>query len=325
MASIQKFIHRGIAALRSPQGRNAAGFLVFVAISAILWCVLSLNEEEQRDIRMQLRITHVPDSVTLISKGPDALSVSLRARGTQLMKMTLGGTPVVTADFRAYSSQGTFHLAAADLKALVRNAAGGAQVSLVYPDTLSIPFTTQAGYEMPVKADCKVTPNPQSALVGKPKLSTDSVKVFIAPGYRLPDHYDAVTTEPLRLIGIGHTTTQRVKLIGPPHSRVIPDSVDITFEVEPMIFKSRKVVIEPVNVPANTKLITFPAQIDVFFMVPMSSYTNGNIRFRVVADYRTISQHSGSKMVKLSLRDVPQKLQNVQLSADSAEYIIERH
>lgn len=325
MASFQKLIHRGIAALRSPQGRNAAGFLVFVAISTVLWCVLSLNEEEQRDIRMQLRITHIPDSVTLIGNGPDVLNVSLRARGTQLMKMTMGGTPLVAADFRAYSRQGNFHLSSADLKALVRNAAGGAQVSIVYPDTLSIPFTTHAGYRLPVVADCKVTANPQSALVGKPHLSLDSVKVFTAPGHRLLDHYNAVSTEPLRLIGISHNTTQRVKLVAPPHARVIPDSIDISFDVEPMIFKSRKVVIEPVNVPANTKLITFPAQIDVFFMVPMSAYTNKNLRFRVVADYRGISQHSGSRMVKLSLRDVPEQLQNVQLSADSAEYIIERH
>ena len=65
-------------------------FMVFLAVSGILWTVLSLNEEEQSDIRMPLKITHVPDSVTMISLGPDALSVSLRAKGTQLMKMSFG-------------------------------------------------------------------------------------------------------------------------------------------------------------------------------------------------------------------------------------------
>lgn len=309
--------------MRSPRGRDIGMFMLFVAISAILWIVLSLNEEEQQDIRMPLKITHVPDSVTLISTGPEALSVSLRAKGTQLMKMTLGSTPTINVDYRAYRSDGSVRVSNADLKALARQAAGGAQVSVVYPDTLMLPYTTHAGYIMPVRADYKVTAGPQAALVGRPKVSPDSVKVFVANGADLPDNTHRINTEPIRLVGLEQTTTRRVRLIGPPLSRIIPDSVDVTFEVEPMIFKSRKVVIEPINVPSDIKLITFPAQIDAFFMVPMSAYTKGGTRFRVVADYRSIKP--GSRMVKLKLVDVPDKLYNVQLSADSAEYIIERH
>ena len=94
-------------------------FMVFLAVSGILWTVLSLNEEEQSDIRMPLKITHVPDSVTMISLGPDALSVSLRAKGTQLMKMSFGGAPTVNVDFRAYARKGLLQLNNADLRVVV--------------------------------------------------------------------------------------------------------------------------------------------------------------------------------------------------------------
>lgn len=318
-------LRRVVEALRSPRGRDALMFLIFVVISAILWCVLSLNEEEQSDIRMPIKIVQVPDSVTLISNGPEALSVSLRARGSQLMKMNFGGAPTVNIDFRAYARNGMLQVNSADLKALVRTAAGGSQVNVVYPDTLSLPYTTHRGYRLPVSADYKVTPGPQSSIVGRPRIVPDSVTVFVAPGYKLPDSYSRVVTEPLNILGLDKTTTQKVKLVAPPHTRVIPDSIDITFEIEPMIFKSRKVVIEPINVPQNIKLITFPAQIDVFFMVPMSVYSKGDVHLRVVADYNNIDTTGGSRMVKLNLREVPEHLQNVQLSADSAEYIIERH
>lgn len=325
VSPIHRYIHRVATAFRSPRGRDVLMFMVFVIVSAILWSVLSLNEEEQSDVRMPVKITHVPDSVTLISTGPDALSVSLRAKGTQLMKMSFGGAPTVNVDFRAYARNGMVQLNNADLKGLVRAASGGSQVSVVYPDTISLPYTTHSGYMLPVRADYKATPGPQAALAGRPKLSLDTVKVYMAPGSKIPDNYTSVTTEPVRILGLDKTVTQRVKLVGPPRSRVVPDSIDITFEVEPMIFKSRKVVIEPVNVPQNIKLITFPAQIDVFFMVPMSLYAKGDVRFRVVADYNNIDPLTGSRMIKLKLRDVPAHLQNVQLSADSAEYIIERH
>lgn len=298
-------------------------FLLFVGISAILWAVLSLNDERQYDVRLPLRITNVPDSVTLISPGPEVLSVSLRAKGSQLLKMSVGHMPTVNVDWRAFRHDGTVHLSGTDLKGLVRNATGGSQVSVVYPDSLSLPYTTHKGYRMPVRIDYKVTAGPQAAIAGRPKLSQDSVLVFVRGA--LPDGFSAVTTEPIRLLGIDKTTTQKVKLTGPAGSRVIPDSIDVTFDIEPMIFKSRKVVIEPINVPEGIKLITFPAQIDVFFMVPVSGYKHGESKLRVVADYKNIRQGTGSKNMKLTLKNVPSQFQNVHLSADSAEYIIERH
>lgn len=312
-----------MAAVRSRRGRDSLMFLLFVAISAVLWLVLSLNEEEQFDVRLPMKITHVPDSVTLISPGPEALNVSLRARGTQVIKMLAGAMPTVSIDFRAYRSNGMLHLNATELKALARTTAGGSQVSVVYPDSLSIPYTTHPGFIMPVNIDYKVTTGPQSALNGRPRISADSVKVFMAPGLALPDNYNAVTTEPIRLTGLSDSETRRVRLLGPSGSRIIPDSIDVSFDVEPLIFKSRKVVIEPVNVPEGTKLITFPAQIDVFYMVPMSAYVKSDPHFRIVADYRRIDHNNPSKMMKLTLRDVPSNLQNVHLSVDSAEYIIE--
>ncbi len=323
MASPRSFVRYCLIALRSPRGRDTMMFLLFVVISCILWAVLSLNDEKQYDLRLPMRITNVPDSVTLISPGPEALSVSLRAKGTQLMKMTVGRMPTVNVDFRAFRSDGTVHLSATDLKGLVRNATGGSQVSVVYPDSLSLPYTTHKGIRVPVRLDYKVTAGPQSALTGRPRLSADSVLLYTAGS--APDRADAVSTEPIHLLGIDKNTTQRVKLMAPKGTRLIPDSIDVTFEVEPLIFKSRKVVIEPVNVPEGTKLITFPAQIDVFFMVPVSGYRQSDNHFRVVADYRTIRQGTGSRNVKLSLINVPSNFQNAHLSADSAEYIIERH
>ena len=312
---------RIFAALRSPRGKDSLMFLLFLIISFILWSVLSLNEEDQYDLRMPVKITHVPDSVTLITPGPEALNVSLRAKGTSLLKMTMGNTPDVDIDFRAYRSNGTVHLSAADLKAVVRNATGGSQVSLVYPDSINIPYTTHSGYQLPIVVDYKVTAGPQAVIIGKPRLSQDSASVYLW-GNSLPENLENLVTEPIRLIGLEHSETRRVRLFGPAGSRVIPDSVDVTFQVEPLIFKTRKVAIEPVNVPEKTKLITFPAQIEVAYLVPMSEYASADTHFRVVADYRTLKP--GTRRIKLSLHNVDPNLRNVHLSADSAEYIIEK-
>lgn len=314
------FIKKSITALRSPRGRDTLMFLLFVLISFILWGVMALNDERQYDVRLPMKITNVPDSVTIIAPGPEALSVSLSGQGSQMLKMTAGKMPTVNIDFRAFRSQGAVRLSSADLKGLIRTATGSSQVNVVYPDTLLLPYTTHAGYRLPVMADYRATAGPQAALTGRPRLSADSVSVYMTSA--LPDDVDEIRTEPLRLLGIDRPTTRRVKLIAPAGARVIPDSIDISFDVEPLIFKSRKVVIEPVNVPEGIKLITFPAQIDVYYMVTAADYSKGDNHMRVVADYKGINRDS--RKLKLTLKDVPHRYQNVYMSTDSAEYIIER-
>ncbi len=310
--------------VRTRRGKDALMFLLFVVISAILWSVMSLNDDVQADVRMPLRITHVPDSVTLISPGPENLSVSLTARGTQLLKLSWGDVPTVDVDFRQYRNGSNLFLTNADLKSLARSASGGSQVSLVYPDSLNLPFTTHPGYVMPIVVDYKVTAGPQAALVGRPKLSCDTVRMFLASNRRIPSNLESVATEPIRITSLDKTTTEKVRLIAPNGSRLIPDSVDVTFTVEPLIMKSRKVVIEPVNVPDGVRLITFPSQIEVFYMVPMSAYADSHPQFRVLADYRRINRNAPTRNMRLRLIDVPESLQNVHLSADSAEYIIQK-
>lgn len=321
MERLRNILRNAVSLMHSQRGRDLWMFLIFVAIAAVLWIVLTLNEEEQHDLRMPIRITQQPDSVTLVSTGTEALSVSLQCRGTQLMKMAMSHTPTVDIDFRIYRDKGVIRISNADLKALVRNAVGGAQVNVIYPDSLIMSYSTQPGFSIAVVPDYRATAAPQSALVGKPHVLPDSVKLYVANGHEIPTRMRRLNTEPILLDNIKQTTTVRAKLITPPNTRAIPDSVDVMFQVEPMIFKKRKVVIDPINVPHNTKLITFPAQIEASFMVPMSVHTRGDATLHVVADYNTIRPGSGK--VKLSVRDISDKLYNVQLSADSAEYIIE--
>ena len=70
MKSPVEIYKRITALLRSQRGHNALVFLGFLAMAITLWFVLSLSEEEQCDMRMPVRLTHVPDSVTIITRVP---------------------------------------------------------------------------------------------------------------------------------------------------------------------------------------------------------------------------------------------------------------
>lgn len=295
-------------------------FLAFLLLSAVLWWVMALNDEDQCDVRLPLRITHVPDSVTIITTPPGYIAASLRAKGSQLLKLNLGRVPSLNVDFRAFRSNGRLHLSDADLKAVARAALDGAPVTVVAPDSLSLVYTTSPGQVVALTSDVKVTPGPQATLSLPPKLSVDSVRVFSAS----PIVVNSVSTEPVRISGINRPATRRVRVLAPKGCRVIPDSVDITLQVEPLIRKELSLNIEPINVPVGRKLITFPAQARVSYMIPMNQYNKTAPRIRVVADYRDIPAGNDSRMIRLRVADVSAFMQNVQLQSDSVEYIIEK-
>lgn len=308
--------------LKSKQGKNFLTFLVFLALSGVLWSVLSINEEETVDLRLPVRLDNVPDSVTVISAVPDFLNVSVKSKGSQLVKLKLSSEPEVVIDFRRYAKKNYLRLNEAEIKSLARSALSGASVFLVSPDSFSIAYTHNKGTLLPVVIQSDISSGPQSSIVGKPKANTDSVRVFSLSA--LPSSIISVKTEDIRLTGLRSDTTVKARMIAPARTRVIPDSILVHIKVEPVIVKTRKIVIEPINVPAGMRLITFPAQIDVIYTVPMSQYSHTNPHFVVTADYRSIRPETGSRKVRIKLSNVPTTLDNVYLAADSVEYIIEK-
>jgi len=309
---------RIVAALNSRSGHNALVFTAFLAMATMLWWVMALNDEDQTDVRLPLRITNVPDTVTIISTPPQAIAVSLRAKASQLVKISLGHVPSLNADFRAYRQGNMMRLTDADIKALVRGAIEGSTVTVVNPDSLRLLFTTAPGRPVAVHLDYSLTTAPKATPAGRPVLSADSVMAYAAPGAHIGP---SVATEPINLSGVDHTTVQRVRLAAPAGIRLIPDSVDVTFPIESLIFRTLKYPVESAGVPHGYRLITFPSQLEVSYLVPRSNYKS-TPQMRLVVDYGSLD--AGTRMARVRVEDAPGYLRNVQLSSDSVEYIIER-
>lgn len=310
--------------LRSPQGKNAITFLVFLLISAVLWIVMQLNEETQRDLSCPVTITNVPDSMVRISPMPEVFNVSVRGQGTQLIKYLWHQRPQMAIDYRQYKSGNKVVFSEAALRAFFRNMVGGScQILSVTPDSLSVTFTSQPGVRLPVTVDAHVTPAPHYVITGGVKSLIDSVTLYSANG--LDTVYRALSTKPITLTDVRKSMIVRVPVRVPRGMRSIPDSVDLSIDVEPLISKTRKVSVTPLNVPKGMKLITVPQQVEIYYMVPMDVYKKNETepKFRVVVDYNDIKNPTQEK-VPVKLAYAPRELLNVFVSADSVDYILEQ-
>jgi len=308
--------------LHSPSGKSVATYVVFLLIAAVLWTVQVLSEEVQRNLRCKVEVYNVPDSLTRVSPIPQSLNVSVRARGTELVRY-LWMKPTMRIDYLTYHVGHRIHFGEPALKSFFRERFGkDATIQSVFPDSLSIYYTDYPGVELPVKVKAEVVAGPQFAIIGNVRALTDSVMVYGVSG--VPSHLHSVPTENIVLNNVTSSRTMRVSLSLPQGLRAIPDSVDIHLDVEPLVSKIRRVSITSVGVPHGSRLITIPSEAEVYYMVPMSIYKQQKKDpvFRVEADFRSISP--GDARVAVQLKSAPKEFLNVYLATDSVDYIIEQ-
>lgn len=321
---IRDWFDKAKKAILSPQGRNVLVFLVFVVISAVLWMIMTLNEEIQKDLRCKIEIINKPDSVTMISYLPDAINVNVRAKGSQLLKYSFGEQPTVKIDYKYFIKGNTISMGDAEIRGLFKNMFGsGAQILAVNPDSLQLQFTSRKPVRLPVYIDSHVKASPSAIILGLPKVNVDTVSVYSMAA--LDASIRSISTTPINITGLTSTKSVKVRLVAPEGCRVVPDSVTVTIDVEKLIAARANMQIETIGVPKGERLLLFPNNIEVSYMLPIADYEQNRRDFKIVADYRSIIESPGCKQVKLSVITLPTgHAQNFSLSADSVSFMIEQ-
>ncbi len=307
----------------SPRGKSVLTFCVFLAISAALWVVMSLNQEMQQDIRCRVEIVNKPDSVTMISYLPEGINVSVKSRGSQLIKFSIGTPPTISIDYKYLMHGNRISVGTSEMRALLRNVFGqNAQILSFSPDSLNIMFTSRPGVSMPVDVAAQVSARSDFALAGI-KCVPESVVVYsMRP---LDSAVDKVVTPVIQYTNMSETQTIRTRINVPPGCRAFPDSVSVTFCVEPLIARSIKVPITAINVPDSVRLILLPTTVTAAYMVPANMYNEQLPPLVVTADYRSIDMSHPTRRICITAdNSKAPSLRNIRLSTDSVEYMVER-
>ena len=104
--------------------------------------------------------------------------------------------------------------------------------------------------------------------------------------------------------------------------RIIPDEVTVTIPVEPLVAKRRTIQIKPRGVPSESSLLTFPAAIELSYLLPMSLYSTDNYNPVAIVNYSEINPDS--KTVPVKILNVPDYYRSVVTTPSEVEYVIDR-
>lgn len=298
-------------------------YLMFVAVAGVFWLILALNDEAQSDFQVRIEIEGVPDSVTFITDPPAVLNVTVRDKGSALLRRKFMDAPVVRISFAEYASGNRLRVTPSAMMSSLRGIFGaGAGVNITSVDSIGVWYTSSPGRVVPIKVDADVTAALGKVINGNPRLDVREAKI-----YSVGDIIDTVmyvTTMPVTRRDLADPLKVKVGIRPLKGVRIEPSMVEVTIPVEPLENRKTFVTVTPTGVPVSESLALFPQKVEVSYLVPMSIGDDVPVSdFRVVADYADIAP-SSSAMVKVKIDKMPRGVTNASLLMDSIEYTIIR-
>lgn len=308
--------------LRSSQGKDILIFLCFICVSYVFWVILTLNDDIQQDVNVNMEIVNIPENYKFITEPPRYLQVGLRDKGTVLANYALSGAKTLKIDYNDFAfdeSNDRITLTARQLNAKVRGLFDPTtQIVSLRPDSLNFIVTDRAPNLARVIPVAEVSAASQFVISGPITVSPDTVKVYSARHLRVRP--STVRTVQVTRRELKDTLVVAVRLQSEPGTRIEPSEVKLTVPVEPLISKSREVGVQLIHTPDNTNVVVFPSRVKVSYLLPMSLYNAENNVVTVTADF---AEHNNGK-IPLSIGALPDYYRSVELSVDSVEYLIER-
>ncbi len=307
----------------SPRMRSILLYLFFVVISAIFWSFLTFNSDVQLDIEVPVEMSK-PNNVHLLARVPDTLTVTVRDRGYRVLSYMFHKTPKVVLRFSDYSDgNSVFKIDQSHLKKALSTVLNKhANIISVLPESINIKFTDLPGKKVPVKTDILVEPREDYTLYGALIQSQDSVLVF--SDAKTLSEINQVYTYHVEEKDLTDTLRRRVN-IAPINGAVIePRAIDIVVPIEKLKTQTHNVKIVVRNAPHGVKMLLFPSDVQVTYRSPVSRIKD-DAGITAVVDFNEVDFSSPSNKVKVMIGEIPAAYQDVKLSHDSVEYIIEKH
>ena len=309
--------------LRTTKGRNVLTFLVFLVISAIFWCLLTLNDDVQKDFTVPVQFVDFPEDVTFLTGINPALNVSVKDKGSALIRFTWGGNPTLRLRPEDVSviNDSTILLSQDRINAALRGLFGSSStIVTMRPDSLRVTLTHNKGIKLPVEVKSQIHTQPQYAYAGHPIIEVDSVVIFSNSSRRYK--MQGVSTPMISLENLSDTASVDVRLDVPAGMRAVPTVVTVKFPVEPLVTRQQSLPIEVVNAPEGTRVVTFPAMATLSYLIPKSMFNVPCPVKSLQVDYKRIA--TGQKSVAIESPQLPSYYRSVGITPSQVAYVIER-
>lgn len=297
-------------------------FLFFLLVSCCLWLMLTLNQDYETDITIDVHIKDVPENIGFLSTGEECVVVKVRDRGTTLMNYAFSSfLPISVSYSELKNRKGRLSLPVSVLRKRIEGQMlSSTTVLSMQPDSF-VYFTRESALRLPVRIDGRYSVAKQYA-AGKPLVRPDSVWVY-APS-SVADTLEFVTTAFFEQDELRDSLYMNVDLRMPSGVKCVPSQVSVVVPVSPFAEKSFELPVTGVDFPAQYRLRTFPPRVAVVMNVDMALYDSvTEDEFKVGILYSDI-EGSTSSNARPRLLKTSKNVRDVRIVPSEVEYLIEQ-
>ncbi|MDE7345697.1 MAG: YbbR-like domain-containing protein [Muribaculaceae bacterium] len=289
----------------------------------MFWLILTLNDSVQDSCLVSVRIINKPDSITFISEVPKTIHVEVKDKGSSLMRSMWMKKPTINLNFRELAEKGQLICSKSDMMSSLKETFGtSATIISSSIDSLRLVYTDRPGKAIPVVVAVKAHARAGYLVYGQPV--SEPTRVTAYGPREIIDTLTRVMTKSYLEADLSESISFKAELKSIPGVRIIPGSVHVKVNVEPLVAKEDIVTVMAENVPHDENLLLFPSNVRVSYYVPMSEFSEDKKAVRVVVDYNDVATHMGER---IPLRIEPVKgvyAVNPRLHSDSVEYTLVR-
>jgi hypothetical protein len=320
---------RGASEKKTPfLSRRVSSYFACLLIAGLFWLLHSLSKEYIITIRVPVSYSYLPEQKMIAVDLPDSVDVEVIGSGFTILafQVTRAVTPL---DFDARQSRslgnGDYALATYAHPERIEGAIGhGLKILRVMPDTIVLSFEGRAEKRIPVRPRVTVKCAPMFRLGDS--IKTIPAYVTVSGAEALVKRINYIETEAKNYPGLSKSVNEPVSLVLPPDLRQLTISVpkvNLVIPVGQYTEKKFSIPVEPVNVPPNVVLKTFPDKVDVIFLVRIEDFDAITIdMFRIVADYSKIDP--GGNTIAIEFARQPLNVLNLHAQPQRVEFLIRK-
>lgn len=306
-------------------GKEFLVFLFFLALSGIIWLMMTLNETYEVEYKVPLTVAGVPKNVVMTSEPSDTVRVTIKDKGFVIMTYSLyNQLRPLTVRFSTYANNKTGHgaIPTADMMKMMRQQIyGSSLLTSLKCDKPDFTFNYGQNKKVRVVLAGKIIPA-KNYYLAHVQIVPEFVSVY-ANKHEL-ENIKAVLTENLNLTNINDTVVREVDLCAIAGAKVVPTKVKVTLFSDVLTEGSVDVPIVAINKPRNLIIRTFPKTVKVRYTVGSMTYRLVKPSdFQVNVDYAEIADHPSDKC-KLHLVCNSRFVREASIDTPQVDYLIEQ-
>lgn len=304
-------------------GGETQALLWCVALAAVLWVLLSLNEPYNSTIDVRVNYYNKPTLEHYVKPLPEELHLTVNAKGWDLLGFAFRGKPTVSINLKEYERHN--YLLTSRLKGYLQGKLHRRlTVFDVFPDTIPLRRSKLQTKKLPLRLDLRLQFEKEHNISNSIAYTPDSITVS-GPATALRE-LEYISTEPIVINMVDKTIKTTVKIKKPKGLNLTfsNEVVIVEVPVEKLTETMIDVPVDIINLGSDYNVKLIPARIQLTYRTTLNNYgrINPNLFEAVVDGSKIDTLHK--RPLRVQLVTEPKFTYDIRMRQEYVDYIITR-